>query len=200
MEVESLKQLQLGGVRGPYRRILIYGVTGSGKTTTACRLSDLTGIAWTEVDTLMWNPGWDFVSLDVQRERIEAICGRSEWILDAGYAKWMDLVLPRVDLIVCLDYSRSRTFWQLLKRTLARAIDKQEVCNGNVESFRMIFSRKSILVWHCQSFARKRVRMRQWHQANNEFDVILFRNPGELNHWIMDQVVEHVLERQEDFT
>ncbi len=39
-------------------RLLLYGVTGSGKTTAAARISAATGIAWTSVDDLTWEPGW----------------------------------------------------------------------------------------------------------------------------------------------
>ena len=39
------------------KRILVYGVTGSGKSTHAVALSDMTGIAWTSVDDLTWEPG-----------------------------------------------------------------------------------------------------------------------------------------------
>jgi ADP-ribose pyrophosphatase YjhB (NUDIX family) len=46
------------GLPGDARRILIYGVTGSGKTTLAARLAGATGIGWHCVDDLSWEPGW----------------------------------------------------------------------------------------------------------------------------------------------
>jgi adenylate kinase family enzyme len=171
------------------KRILIYGVTGSGKTTFAAQLSQDTGIPWQEVDALMWNPGWEFVPLEQQRERMSEICARDEWILDAGYAKWMDIVLPNVDLILCLDYSRGRTFWQLLKRTIARCMDKKEVCNGNIETFKGMFSKDSILLWHFKSFDRKRERMRSWEKGPTDFQVILFKNSTDLVIWQAEQIL-----------
>lgn len=185
------------------RRILIYGVTGSGKTTMAAWLSEKTGIPWTEIDLLMWNPGWELVPVDLQRERVAEICARDEWILDAAYAPWLDIPLERVQLIIGLDYSRSRTFWQLLKRTVTRAIDKKEVCNQNVETFKGMFSRDSILIWHFKSFARKRERMRLWQADQANFDVILLKRPTSPEKWemerIMERIVENLLEREDEF-
>ena len=172
------------------RRILIYGVTGSGKTTTARRLGELTGIRWHEADQLTWDPGWVMVSDELQRERIAAICAQDEWILDTAYAKWMEFPLARVELIIGLDYSRTRTFWQLLKRTVARSIDKKLVCNGNVETLKGMISKESILIWHFKSFPRKQARMRKWASSDAEFEVKLFRSPIELEMWMANLVLD----------
>lgn len=174
-------------IAGFPKRILIYGVTGSGKTTFASSLSKTTGIRWQEVDALMWNPGWEFVPLELQRERITEICARDEWILDAAYGKWIDIPLERVQLIIGLDYARSRTLWQLLKRTIARCLDKKEVCNGNVESLKGMFSKDSILIWHFKSFDRKRERMRSWQKGQTAFQVLLFKNDTDLQNWLAEQ-------------
>ncbi|MPZ96702.1 MAG: adenylate kinase [Propionibacteriales bacterium] len=147
---------------GRARRILVYGVTGSGKTTLAKRISRATGIPWHPVDDLTWDPGWAEVPDEEQRRRIEAICTGGEWVLDAAYGKWLEVPLGRVELIVALDYPRWFSLQRLLRRTAARALDRRQICNGNRESLRQVFSRKSIIAWHFQSFRRKRQRIRQW--------------------------------------
>ncbi len=180
------------------KRILVYGVTGSGKTTMATWLSEKTGIPWTEIDPLMWNPGWELIPVDQQRERIAEICASDEWILDAAYGPWLDIPLERVQLIIGLDFSRSRSFWQLLKRTIARAIDKKEVCNQNVETFKGMFSRQSILFWHFKSFGNKRRRMRQWYSSPTNFGVVLFKKPISPERWEENRMIERVMEREDE--
>ncbi len=54
-------------------RILVYGVTGSGKSTMAAAISSATGIPWYSVDDLTWEPGWMEVPIEEQRLRIDAI-------------------------------------------------------------------------------------------------------------------------------
>jgi ATPase family associated with various cellular activities (AAA) len=51
-------------------RVLIYGVTGSGKTTLAQRVAERTGLPFHSVDDLTWEPGWVEVPADEQRRRI----------------------------------------------------------------------------------------------------------------------------------
>ena len=122
------------------RRVLIYGVTGSGKSTLAARLSAITGLKWHSVDDLTWQPGWIPVPTDQQRSLIHSICQEPEWILDTAYGVWLDEPLRRAELIVALDYPRWFSLQRLVRRTLARAIDGQLICNGNRETFRRMVS------------------------------------------------------------
>ena len=81
-------------------RILLYGVTGSGKSTAALALGERTGLPVTLVDELTWLPGWVPVEQSRQREVIGEVVAGERWVLDSSYAAWLDLVLPRVDLVV----------------------------------------------------------------------------------------------------
>jgi hypothetical protein len=47
-------------------------------------------------------------------------------------------------------------------RTVIRIIDREPICNGNVETVRTTMSRDSIIAWHFRSFPRKRHRTRGW--------------------------------------
>lgn len=144
------------------RRILIYGVTGSGKSTLAVRLSKLTGIPYYSVDDRAWEPGWVEVPAERQREIFAAICREPSWILDTAYAKWVDIPLASADLIVALDYPRWLSLWRLSKRTFLRLLDQRPICNGNRESFKTLFSKDSIILWHFASFSSKRNRIDEW--------------------------------------
>ncbi len=81
-EGHSEVRARLGGAQ----RVLIHGVTGSGKTTLARRLSAVTGLPWSESDAETWLPGWQQRPLAEQRERIAALCARDRWILDSAYS------------------------------------------------------------------------------------------------------------------
>lgn len=164
--------------------MFIYGVTGSGKTTFARKLAERTGLPWYAVDDLTWEPGWVEVPADEQRRRIAEICATPRWILDAAYNKWLDVPMARVELIVALDYSRWRSLARLIRRTLIRAIDRKQICNGNTETFRQAFSRDSIIGWHFKSFARKRARVKAWLADPTGPEVVRLGSPSAARRWL----------------
>jgi adenylate kinase family enzyme len=47
--------------------MMIYGVTGSGKTTLARQISECTGLPWYPVDDMTWEPRWVTVPPQEQR-------------------------------------------------------------------------------------------------------------------------------------
>jgi adenylate kinase family enzyme len=168
----------------PGRRILVYGVTGSGKSTAAQRIAARTLLPLTLADELTWAPGWVPVAEDEQRRRFEAVAAQDRWVLDTAYGAWLDVVLPRVDLVVGLDYPRWFSLQRVFRRSVMRAIDKKPICNGNTESFRAMFSWGSIIGWHFRSFSRKRGRMRAWAAAAEGPAVLLFTRSRNLDVWI----------------
>jgi adenylate kinase family enzyme len=168
-------------------RILVYGVTGSGKTVLAERISRTTGIPWHAVDELTWDPGWIEVPEDEQRRRIAAICAGERWVLDTAYGKWLDVPLARVELIVALDFPRWRSLSRLIRRSVAHAIDGKPICNGNRESFRNLLSRRSIVRWHFKSFSRKRARIRGWETDPGAPTVVRLTSPQQVERWLSRQ-------------
>ncbi len=165
-------------------RILVYGVTGSGKTTLAARIGGRLRIPWHSVDDLMWEPGWVQVPAEEQRARITALCDQAEWVLDSAYGTWLDVPLARAELVVGLDFPRWVSLTRLLWRTTQRLVRRTEVCNGNRETVKDVLSADSILVWHFKSFARKRDRMRRWHADPSGPPILLFRSPGAVSRWL----------------
>ena len=115
--------------------------------------------------------------------RIERLVGAPQWILDTAYGSWIDVVLPRADLVIALDYGRWLTLLRLLRRTVLRLVDRHEVCNGNTESLRHLFSGNSIVRWHFASFSRKRARM-SWEADPAAPPVLRFRSPRETEAWL----------------
>ena len=166
------------------QRILVYGVTGSGKTTLAARISATTGIPWHSVDDLTWEAGWVPVPVEEQRRRIAAICAGDRWILDTAYSQWLAIPLARADLIVALDYPRLVSLARLVWRTGTRIIDSKPVCNGNRETVRTALSADSLLVWHFHSFARKRRRIRNWATDLPVPEMVRMTRPRDTEAWL----------------
>jgi adenylate kinase family enzyme len=169
---------------GQARRILVFGVTGSGKSTAAIRIAANLGLPCHLADELTWEPGWMAVDPVEQRRRFAALAAEPRWVLDTAYSGWSDLVVPRTELIVGLDFPRWFSFQRLVRRTVARIVDRRPICNGNVETIRTALGADSILRWHFRSFAGKRERMRRWYAAQKGPAVLMFTRGRDLDAWI----------------
>ena len=95
---------------------MVVGRTGSGKTTLARELATLLGVPHVELDSLYFGPGFSTAPLDVLRERTTAAIAGDRWVTDGNKRAVRDLVWPRADTIVWLDYSLGVSLWRLGKR------------------------------------------------------------------------------------
>ncbi len=165
-------------------RVIVYGVTGSGKSTAAARIAAASGLPLTSVDDLTWLPGWEQVEVEEQRRRFSEVCAGDSWILDTAYGVWLDIAMARAQLIVGLDYPRWRSLGRLIRRTAIRVLDRRPVCNGNTETLRQALSSDSIIAWHFRSFRSKRERLHRWQAQPDGPAVLLFTSPRDLDRWI----------------
>jgi len=167
------------------RRILVDGVSGSGKSTAARRIAARRGLVFADRDELLWLPGWVPVDEGTQCDAVSRLVAGEAWVFDGTHGPWRQLVLDRVDLLVGLDYPRWLSFLRLLRRTVLRAVRRTPICHGNVESWRRAFAgRDSILLWHVTSFAGKRAGIRRLAAAESGPPVLVFRRPRDLDAWI----------------
>lgn len=137
------------------KRIVILGVTGSGKTTFGRRLGEKLGLPATDLDDLHWLPGWKPRELDSFRQKAAETAAGEGWIIIGNYSKVRDCIWPHADTFIWIDYPFLLTFWQLLRRSVLRAVDKNLICNGNVESWRQMFSKDSIMIWLFRTYRRR---------------------------------------------
>jgi adenylate kinase family enzyme len=166
-------------------RVLFYGVTGSGKSSAAHAYAAASGLPeFSADDDIGWLPGWQQRSVEQQREIATDVAARDSWVLDSAYGVWRDIVVPRAELVVALDYPRWLSLARLTRRSVRRVITRQPVCNGNVETLARLFARESIFYWHFNSFARKKRVFRAWQADPDMPPVLVFRKPRELDNWL----------------
>ena len=116
-------------------RVLVAGITGSGKTTFARDLAARAELPFHEMDALYHGPGW--VPLESFADDVDRISRQDRWVFDShGYEQVRDLVWSRADTVVWLSYPRVVVMSRVLRRSFVRAWRGDEIFNGNTETFR----------------------------------------------------------------
>ena len=126
------------------------GPSCSGKSTTAARLAAILDVPYIELDALHHDAGWTEAPAELLQQRVRAALDAAPdgWVVDGTYhGKLGTLVLDQADTVVWLDIPFSTAIRRVLWRTSRRAFTRVELWNGNRESFRLAFSRESIVLW-----------------------------------------------------
>lgn len=143
------------------KRINVIGTSGSGKSTFSCMLANKLNYPYLEMDAIFWNPNWRESSDEEFFANLTDKLNGEHWVLDGNYNRTAEIKWARVDTIIWMDYSFSRTIFQAVKRALIRIVTKQELWGktGNIESFKKSFlSKDSIILWTLKTYKKNRVR------------------------------------------
>ena len=171
-------------------RIVVVGITGSGKTTVARELAATLGLTHVDLDALNWQADWvglhEHDPEELRRRVGDAVRGDA-WVVDGNYSVVRDLVWPKATALVWLDYPLRVALWRLAKRTLSRVVTKEQLWKGNTESFRQQFlSRKSLFLWAIKNQRRRRATYPAafTQPEHAHLTVLRHRSPRETRAWI----------------
>jgi len=172
-----------------YQRIVVIGVTGCGKSVLAEQLAQKLGLEFIELDALNWKPGWVASELEEFRQKVELATRAPAWALAGNYNNVRDLIWPRAEAVVWLDYPFLLVFGRLIKRTLRRWWTKEPLWGANYERLLpqlKIWSDESLFSWQVRSYRRHK---RQYPQliASPEYSHLKFfhlKNPKSTDEWL----------------
>jgi adenylate kinase family enzyme len=127
------------------KRIVIVGVSASGKSTFARKLSEKAKLPFFLMDAIMWNPGWQYIGDEATVEKLEEIGSKEEWIIE-GYisTEARTFLFERADIIIYLDYPPVVATFRYLKRWWKHRKSPRPELEGSPEKFDWKFLK---LVW-----------------------------------------------------
>ncbi|NNP67742.1 AAA family ATPase [Acinetobacter sp. Ac_5812] len=142
--------------------INIIGTTGSGKSTLARQLAQKQQLQYIELDNLLWLDDWQESPNDDFFDKLKSSMDAAPagWVIDNLYTRSIDRIWSEVDTVIWLDYSFSINLYRLTKRTLWRALSRERLWedSNNRESWKMMFSKKSIFLWMLQKYPQNKRR------------------------------------------
>jgi len=142
---------------GLARKIHVVGTSGSGKTAFASRLAGRLNIAHAELDSLFWGPNWSGTPDNEFRRKVGAVVQGPEWVIDGNYTRVRDLIWPRAEVVIWLDYRLCVILFRVTRRTLWRIFTREMLWHGNRESVRAsLLSKESIILWSLRTYRRRK--------------------------------------------
>ncbi len=106
-----------------YKKIILVGSGGSGKSWLAKRLADITGYRLIHLDCECWQPNWTKTPKEEWIKKQKEFIKGEKWIIDGNYNSSMELRFAVADLVVFLDINRFVCIWSVLKRRGKRGSD-----------------------------------------------------------------------------
>lgn len=172
-------------------RVLIAGVTGSGKTTLARRVAKLWDLRHVEIDGLFhgenWTPRPSFI------DEVRAFAAEDRWVTEWQYtSKGTDEILaPRAQVVLWLDYPYRVVRTRLLRRTIGRSVLRTRMWNDNVEKpiWRMFSGdpEENIIAWQTKTLHKWTERMAEVPGDFPHLAIVRLRHPRETERWLRAQ-------------
>jgi len=151
-------------------RIAVVGTSGAGKTTMARAIATALEVPCIELDRLNWNANWQALSQTDPSEfvrRVTEATTASAWVSDGHYGLVRDLLWRRATHLIWLDYGRGLIMYRVIRRSIARALDRSELWpgTGNREDWRRWLRPSHPIGW----------AWRTWRQRRQRFEELLSR-------------------------
>jgi adenylate kinase family enzyme len=154
-------------------KILIRGVSCSGKSTLARKLSGELKIQRVEIDEIRWKRGWQCLAEETIAAELKPYLSEDNWIVDGNNRLLQQYIDFDYDFLIWLDFPFHLVVWRCLLRSFKRILSRETVCNGNRETFPRLFRKDSSMIyWVFKTFNSRREELRQLRKTEPNLIVI----------------------------
>ena len=108
------------------KRIVVYGSSGSGKSSLAADVARQAGLPHVEIDTLAFDSRYTHVPFDVLWERFRRALSGGGWVVEGMHRDQLEEALRTADTFVWLDVPRAVVAWRLSHMNLSLVLKRQE--------------------------------------------------------------------------
>lgn len=140
-------------------RIVVFGTTGSGKSTFAAAVAKARDMPFIELDLINWRPGWvDRSQLDLAGfiSDVENAISDESWVATGSYGIVRERLWACATDLVFLDLPRSTIMAQVIKRSFKRAASGKDVFPGCKEGWSRMLDPEHPITWAWTTYHRRR--------------------------------------------
>lgn len=127
-------------------KIVVLGVSASGKSTFARRLATKMKLPLIHIDELMWKPGWQYIGDEETIRLIKEVSEKDSWIIEGYIEKGAQPDLfNKSDTLVYLDYPAWLPALRYIKRWWQHRTEPRPELPGCPERFSFDFLKRVYL-------------------------------------------------------
>ena len=167
------------------RRVVVAGVSGTGKTTLAAQIGRVVDAPHIEIDALFHGPGW--VPREEFLDDVRAFVATERWTTEWQYTTARPILAERADLLVWLDLPFATvTLPRVVRRTVRRRARRELLWHGNVEPpLRTIFTdREHIVRWAILTRNKYRAQVPELERMRPALPIVRLRTQREVDAWL----------------
>lgn len=138
-----------------FKKIMIFGRPGSGKSTYAHQLSTKLQIPLYHLDKHFFEAGWVEKNKDEFTLLLDEIVSKQSWIIDGNCIDSLETRWAQADIVLYFNFNKWICLWRLLKRRMSA----QRVINDRAEG--------------CSEVLKSQLIRYMWNFEAKVFDLIL---------------------------
>jgi len=122
------------------KRIMIFGVPGSGKSTFSLKLSRLLNLPLFHLDKYFFVSGWEERNYEEFLQIQKGLVDQDSWVIDGNATRSFEMRFSRADIVIYFRFNRLLCLWRIFKRLVHKhphISDRAEGCTENIR-FRLI--------------------------------------------------------------
>lgn len=180
------------------KRVVVMGASGAGKSTFSEELAAAVGASHIDRDRF-WSDSVPMESPEYGAA-IEKAISVDTWVFDGMPYYVEDLVFPRVDTVVCLDYPKRVVMSRVIRRSLKQSLLRQQVGVHSPQPFKDWRKAEHPVRWAWSTYLERREQMGDWANRPEVRHAkwILLKSPQQASRWLeRQQSPDLVLRRQQ---
>jgi adenylate kinase family enzyme len=162
-----------------FKRIIIIGSPGSGKSYLSKKIAEITHYPLIHLDNEYWQPGWITTPREEWIDKQKKMISAKQWIIDGNYHSSIELRFEACDIAIFLDMNRITCILSAIRRHGKKRSDLPEYCE---EKFDKEFRDFLIYIWNFPKANKQKIM--NLHQTYSEKPFIIMKNRREVKKFI----------------
>ncbi len=162
-----------------YKKVIVLGNNGSGKSYFSKKLAEMTGLPLIHLDLLYWKENWTHPSREEWAEIQRNLVANEQWIIDGMHISTLEIRFKEADAIYFLDIDTDTCLESVRQRESQERTDfPNHLDNQQGDSEALV---KGLLEFE----EKRKSRIIELHNKYSNKDFIVFKTRKEINEFLI---------------